>query len=258
MIKTQPSITAISSSVQEIAHTSIFSSNTLPPQKYQTPRVDLTRPFSIYEHHLAETSLQSPEFLWQRRLPKVGITLLDGDHGTGKSLLALNIAARLSSASPMPDGDFTKKAGVIIVTPDTDATTTQLQLLSRMGADLSHIEILSYVQAPTSSPDSAPYRPFSLPEDFSRLWRAVERVNARLIIFDPFISLLSRDQRWTNTRLSHLLADLNQRLIERRLACLLIRDCPAKDSLCQAQMPINLGSREKPRRQGENNDFNMA
>jgi hypothetical protein len=61
-----------------------------------------------------------------------------------------------------------------------------------------------------------------------RLFEAIERVNARLIIFDDFIDLLSHDRRWTDQRLAHLLADLNQHLIERNVACLLIRNCPAR------------------------------
>src|SRR5262249_55203240 len=47
-------------------------------------------------------------------------------------------------------------------------------------------------------------------------------------ILDPFITLLSRDRRWTNDRLGHLLLDFNQRLIERNVACLLLRSCAAK------------------------------
>src|SRR5262249_15929435 len=52
--------------------------------------------------------------------------------------------------------------------------------------------------------------------------------NARLVIFDPFISLLSRDSRWTDQRLGHLLADLNQYFIEHNIACIITRNCHAK------------------------------
>src|SRR5271169_6044335 len=127
-----------------------------------------------------------------------GITLLDGDHGCGKSLLALQLAAHVSSGSRLPDGTTTIPGGVVIVTPHTDATTTQIQLLTALGADLSRIEILSFIQVPAPEFHTGGYRPFSLPEDFARLFNAIKRVDARLIIFDPFISLLSRDSRWTN------------------------------------------------------------
>ena len=141
---------------------------------------------------------------------------------------SVQIAAHISSATPMPDGTSPTKAGVVIVTPSVDATSIQLPFLSSLGADLSRIEILSYVYDPENSSHPSGYRPFSLPEDFPRLFEAVERVNASLIIFDPFINLLSHQDRWTDQRLDHLLADLNQHLIERNMACLLIRNCPAK------------------------------
>ncbi len=93
---------------------------------------------------------------------------------------------------------------------------------------LTRIEILSFTQVPAPEFHTGGYRPFSLPEDLPRLFKAIERLDARLVIFDPFISLLSREQRYTNERLGHLLTDLNQRLIERNVACLLIRNCTAK------------------------------
>src|SRR5262249_5455054 len=66
------------------------------------------------------------------------------------------------------------------------------------------------------------------PEDFPALALAIKSVDARLVIFDPFIDLIGRNSRCTNDRLSHLLLDLNTRFIERDVACLLIRTCPAK------------------------------
>jgi putative DNA primase/helicase len=147
-------------------------------------------PFSVYESHLVTTAARSLDWLWQDRLPASAITLLDGDHGTGKSLLALTIAAHLSNGHPMPDGTTGSSGGVVIVTPAVDATSNQIPLLSALGANLDHIEILSYVHDGENTSHPSGYRPFSLPEDLPRLFEAAERVNARLVIFDPFINLL--------------------------------------------------------------------
>ena len=185
-------------------------------------------PFSAYESNLVTATARSLDWLWQDRLPASAITLLDGDHGTGKSLLALTIAAYISNGNPMPDGTTGSSGGVVIVTPSVDTTSTQLPLLSALGANLDRIAILSYVHDPENTSHPSGYRPFSLPEDLPRLFDAAERVNARLIIFDPFINLLSQTNRWTDQRLHSLLADLNQSLIERNLSCLLVRNCPVK------------------------------
>ena len=185
-------------------------------------------PFSVYESNLVTATARSLDWLWQDRLPTSAITLLDGDHGTGKSLLALTVAAYISNGNPMPDGTTPMTGGVVIVTPSVDTTSNQLPLLSALGANLDRIAILSYVHDPENTSHPSGYRPFSLPEDLPRLFDAAERVNARLIIFDPFINLLSQTNRWTDQRLHSLLADINQSLIERNLSCLLIRNCPVK------------------------------
>jgi hypothetical protein len=189
---------------------------------------ELAVPFSIYHHDLSKAKPQPVRWLWQNRLPLAGITLLDGDRGTGKSLLALQIAASVSSGSPMPDGTPTIQGGVVIVSPNADATTSQLRLLTALGADLSRVKIISFIREAAPEFHTGGHRPFSLPKDFLPLFLAIKKVDARLVIFDPFITLLSREQRCTNERLCHLLIDLNQRLIERNVACLLIRNCPAK------------------------------
>jgi hypothetical protein len=189
---------------------------------------ELAVPFSIYHDDLSKATPQAVRWLWQKRLPLAGITLLDGDHACGKSLLALQIAASVSSGSPMPDGTPTIQGGVVIISPPTDATTTQLQLLTALGADLSRIKIISFIRESAPEFHTGGHRPFSLPKDFLPLFLAIKQVDARLVIFDPFLSLLSREQRCTNERLCHLLIDLNQRFIERDVACLLIRNCPAK------------------------------
>jgi AAA domain len=185
-------------------------------------------PFAIYQSNLTNVRPQPVRWLWQNRLPLAGITLLDGDHGCGKSLLALQIAAHVSSGTPMPDGTSTIPGGVIIITPHMNAATTQLQLLTAFGANLSRIEILSYVPEPDEDDSTSSYRPFSLPEDMDHLLEAIKRVDARLIILDPLMSLLSYQFRWTDQRLARLLSTLNQRLIERNVACLITRNCHAK------------------------------
>jgi hypothetical protein len=240
MIQTElPTLTDLLNETQQLTNThSLPELEPLDPSpvpafvellaQYNASVDELTDPFSIYQTNLALVRPRPVRWLWQERLPLSGITLLDGDHDCGKSLLALQIAAHVSSGTPMPDGTPTIQGGVVIVTPDTDATTAQLQLLTALGADLSHIEFLSFVQVQSPESHTSNHRPFSLPEDLPRLFDATKRVDARLVILDPFINLLSREHRCTNQHLYHLLSDLNQRLIEHNVACLLVRNCHAR------------------------------
>src|SRR5258708_6963048 len=63
------------------------------------PNLDLEEP----GHLLAEVETRPINWLWHQRIPIGKITLLDGDPGMGKSLLAIDIAARVSTGQPMPD-----------------------------------------------------------------------------------------------------------------------------------------------------------
>ena len=51
---------------------------------------------------LTEVETLPIEWLWRGRIPFGKITLLDGDPGVGKSLLALTIAACVSTGRPLP------------------------------------------------------------------------------------------------------------------------------------------------------------
>src|SRR5437588_203912 len=48
-------------------------------------------------------------------IPFGELSLLDGDPGTNKSSVTLDIAARLSTGTAMPDGSKTSRAGVLLL-----------------------------------------------------------------------------------------------------------------------------------------------
>lgn len=53
---------------------------------------------------LSEVETQKVHWLWEKRIPLGKNTLLDGDPGMGKSLLAIQVAACVTAGRPMPDG----------------------------------------------------------------------------------------------------------------------------------------------------------
>ena len=52
---------------------------------------------------LSEIRSRSLTWLWPGRIPFGKLTILDGDPGLGKSTLLLDLAARLTTARPLPD-----------------------------------------------------------------------------------------------------------------------------------------------------------
>ena len=52
----------------------------------------------------ADVEAASVEWLWEPYLARGKLAVLDGDPGTGKSFVTIDIAARLSRGSSMPNG----------------------------------------------------------------------------------------------------------------------------------------------------------
>src|SRR5579859_2400912 len=69
------------------------------------PTADLASASEIIDQtNLTNNSSQPACWLWPQRLSLAALNLLDGDHGTGRSLLVTQLAACVSSGSSMPDG----------------------------------------------------------------------------------------------------------------------------------------------------------
>src|SRR5438874_3237412 len=55
---------------------------------------------------LSNVRPETVRWLWEPYLPRGKLALLDGDPGVGKSLLTIDLAARLSRGGPLPDGSM--------------------------------------------------------------------------------------------------------------------------------------------------------
>ena len=53
---------------------------------------------------LSEVEPERVKWLWDRRIPKGKLTIIDGDPGYGKSALTTDAAARITLGRPWPEG----------------------------------------------------------------------------------------------------------------------------------------------------------
>jgi hypothetical protein len=75
-----------------------------PPCPFVTPADQLARASRVAGAvRFSELAPQKVRWLWPDRIPLGRITLLVSDPGLGKSLLTLDIAARVSTGAPWPD-----------------------------------------------------------------------------------------------------------------------------------------------------------
>ena len=133
------------------------------------------------------------DWLWPHRIALGKLTLLAGPSGLGKSLLALDFAARVSAGLPWPDepASETPPAGVVLVTDDGSLADTVIPRLKTAGADLGRIRAVSSLGQDrhplerTLSPTD-PSAPKPPPPFFRRLETAVlDTPDCRLVVIDP-------------------------------------------------------------------------
>lgn len=132
------------------------------------------------------------EWLWEGRIPLGKITVLDGDPGLGKSVITMDLAARVSSGQDFPNGNdgvlgvLGNVGGVVILSAEDGLADTIRPRLDAAGAAVSRVVAVSTV------PDGeGNERSISIPEDLEKIEKAINRVNAKLIIIDPLMAFLS-------------------------------------------------------------------
>src|SRR5438132_2881770 len=68
---------------------------------------------------------QAVSWLWPDRLPLGKLVILDGDPDLGKSLIALDLCARLSTGRPLPDGQpCPGPANALVLSAEDNAADT--------------------------------------------------------------------------------------------------------------------------------------
>jgi hypothetical protein len=124
------------------------------------------------------------EWLWPYRLALGKLAIVDGDPGLGKSLLTLDICARLSTGRPLPDGS--PGPGVcnsIILNGEDGARDTIRPRLLATGADAERVFVLN-------RKTTQDRQPLSFPSNLSLLEQALAETRARLVVIDPIMAFL--------------------------------------------------------------------
>src|SRR6185437_677137 len=118
-------------------------------------------------------------WLWPGRLALGKLAILDGDPGLGKSLVTLDLCARLSTGRPFPDDSAGPgPAAALILNGEDSAHDTVRPRLEALGADLQRVFVLHQ----DDDPDAQLLR---LPTHTAVLDDALARTRARLLVIDP-------------------------------------------------------------------------
>lgn len=144
-------------------------------------RVTLTR---------GDTIVAEPvHWLWPGYLVQGKLHILAGAGGTGKTTIALSLAAEISRGGKLPDGTRAPHGDALIWSGEDGAADTLVPRLRAAGADMTRIHFVDGVVGNGGKP-----MPFDPSVDFQKLERAAERIpNLRLMIVDSIASAITGD-----------------------------------------------------------------
>lgn len=133
-------------------------------------------------------------WLWEGWLPAGKLTILAGAAGTGKTTLALGLAAALTSGGKWPDGSRCGAKGNVLIWSSEDvADDTLVPRLIASGADLNRCY---FIEGITENGESMPFDPA---QDILVLYRAVREIGGvSLLLIDPIVSAVAGDMHRAN------------------------------------------------------------
>lgn len=158
---------------------------------------------------------EAVEWLWPGWLPRGKVTILAGAPGTGKTTLALAIAATLTLAGRWPDGTQAPRHPIMIWSGEDDPRDTIVPRLIAAGADMEQVHIVA------STTDEKGPRPFDPSTDLVALGEAIALMDPppALLIVDSVVSAVGGDSH-KNAEVRRALAPLVELAQTRRCAVL--------------------------------------
>jgi len=156
----------------------------------------------------AEIQPKVLRWVWLCRIPAGKLSLFVGDPDKGKSLITIDMTARITTGRPFPDGAPCERGSVIILSAEDDAEDTVRPRLEAAGADLSRVHWLEAVRV-VQRDGKHGERTFSLESDINALYDAIKQhPDVRMIVIDPISAYLGGTESHKNAEVRGLLAPL--------------------------------------------------
>jgi putative DNA primase/helicase len=150
------------------------------------------------------------QWLWPGRFPLGKISLVIGDPGANKSMLLLDMAARISRGLPWPDRPNEPQpiGGTVIISSEDGVADTISARLSAANADRTKIVCVRGKK-----------RTLNLESDLVDLGNAIDQVNnCRLLVLDPLDAYLGRTDSHKNAPLRSILTPMSALAEEKRVS----------------------------------------
>jgi RecA-family ATPase/5S rRNA maturation endonuclease (ribonuclease M5) len=134
---------------------------------------------------MSDVEAERVSWLWEGRIPRGKLTILEGDPKLGKSTVALDLAARVSRGRTMPDGSpGVDVGGVVLLTAEDGLGDTVRPRLEAHGADCTRIVAFQDVPDYSDDGERIGARLPEIPTDVAKLEEIVVEERAALVVID--------------------------------------------------------------------------
>jgi putative DNA primase/helicase len=146
----------------------------------KTPAVEITTGASLVPRPV--------DWLWSGWLAKGKLHILAGSTGTGKTTIAIALAAVLTLGGRWPDGTLAPRGDVLVWSGEDDASDSLLPRLLAHGGDPSRVHFIGNMV------EAGERRPFDPSRDIPALVEAARRLHSvRMLVLDPIVLAVSGD-----------------------------------------------------------------
>jgi putative DNA primase/helicase len=136
----------------------------------------------------SQIEIKAVSWLWEGWLASGKLHILGGAPGTGKTTIAMWLAATVADGKRWPDSTESPVGNVVIWSGEDDPADTLVPRLSLAGADLKRVYFVNVVR------DANGTRTFDPARDIGPLQRTLSELgDVKLLIIDPIVSAVAGD-----------------------------------------------------------------
>lgn len=136
----------------------------------------------------SDVTLESIAWLWNDWLAAGKMHVLGGAPGTGKTTIAMSLAATVTTGGCWPDGTRSIIGNVVIWSGEDDPADTLIPRLALSGADLTKVYFIADIR------EGSERRSFDPARDMEPLRRKLAEIGGvKLLIVDPVVSAIAGD-----------------------------------------------------------------
>ena len=127
-------------------------------------------------------------WIWESYLARGKLHIIAGKPASGKTTLAIELAAIISRGGCFPDGSIAPQGNILIWSSEDDRDDTLVARLQAAGADMGNVHFVSKASSGFGS------RPFDPSVDMAGLCTVAEMIgDVSLLVIDPIVSAVKGD-----------------------------------------------------------------